>query len=99
MSGCCSAMSLSTSAIRARTELMFHEAILIVVTSADVATLFSLCERERSHRSHANASEIRKRPPLRGRGARADQAFVTQGIRQTPGNRGKPRALQNRTSI
>jgi len=34
---------------------------------------------------------IRKRPPLRGHGARADQAFVTQGTLRTPGNRGKPR--------
>jgi hypothetical protein len=45
MSGCCSTMSRSTSAVRARTELMFQEAILSFVTAVDVATLVQLCER------------------------------------------------------
>ena len=32
-----------------------------------------------------------QRPPLRGHGARADQAFVTRGTSGEPGNRGKPK--------
>ena len=61
---------------RARTEFTFQEAILMVL-----ATM----QRLARYLQHAN-----KRPPLRGLGARADQAFVTQGdqdgARVTGGN-------------
>ncbi len=40
-----------------------------------------------------------KRPSLRGRGARANQAFVTQGDHQTEGNRGKPRSRRDHMFI
>src|SRR4029079_11086730 len=99
MSGCCSAIRRSTSAARARTELMFQDAILMVVTEVDVATLFSLCERSEHLARTQPRTRPGKRPSLRGHGARANQAFATQGIQQTPGNRGKPGALQNRASI
>src|ERR1044072_681154 len=79
-SGFSSRSRRSTMPIRARTAFTFHEAILIVSATG-----------ERLASSSLKANE---RPPLRGLGARADQAFVTQGIKVEPrvtgGNPGQP---------
>ena len=80
---------------RARTELMFQEAILSLVTTGPVAHLFGGVKEGPSHKEGLFVSVPRtdtKRPLLRGHGARADQAFVTQGDRRmtrvTGGNPG-----------
>src|SRR5215212_10058543 len=76
MSGASSRRKRSTMPIRARTELTFQLAILSVVTGSAYPPRCRLQS---------------KGPRSGGIGARADRAFVTQGDRCYPGNRGKPR--------
>ena len=82
ISGCCSAIAVRR-AQRARTELMFQEAILIVGMAMDVATL-------------GNLRAERKKAPAPGAWSEGRPSVVTQGSRSSLGNRGKPRAPTDR---
>jgi hypothetical protein len=84
MSGCCSAMSRSTSAVRARTELIFQEAILSVDTAADVTTLAKLCER---------ADRPVKKALAPGAWSEGRPSVCHARDPKHPGNRGKPQVI------
>src|SRR3954451_14911187 len=75
MSGCCSAISRSTSAVRARTELIFHEAIFSrLLTSAAYPDL-----------------EHKKKAPAPGAWSEGRPSVRHARDSTNPGNRGKPR--------
>ena len=75
MSGCCSAISRSTSAMRARTELMFQEAIL---------------SRLRHVPPLSPVSPHKQKAPAPGAWSEGRPSVVTQGIPRTRVTGGNP---------
>src|SRR5688572_14950881 len=88
MSGRSSRISRATISIRARTELTFHEAILMRLMATDLPSLHCLCERSEHPRPQPAACEMQM-APAPGAWSEGRRAFVTQGIlraRVTGGN-------------